>query len=1077
MATSLCLNADVFINEFLASNSASILDEDQDYSDFIELHNNGEASVSLSGFYLTDDANELTKWQLPAVDIDAGGYLLIYASGKDKSDPSGPLHTNFKLSRGGEYLGLVATDGVTVLDDFSPEFPEQFEDVSYGTWAGDEETVNFLHPSPGAGNAYLYEIVSPPVFSVEHGFYEESFTLEINSASPGTTIYYSLDGSIPKTNILTGDRYDPATGILIEDTAVVRAIGIVSGFPPSEVSTASYIFLDTVVTQGNDQTDRGFPDSWGGTMDNPNVDYEMDPDIPIEPGDLATIPTVSIVLPQTSLWSDSTGIYVNPNRESNDLSWERACSVEYIDPDSNETFTANGGVRTFGGAASNPDLTEKIGFRVVFRGEYGLGRLESNMFDRVGPGDNDLNTIVLRSHWGKSFLRNDALTNWAGDVEPWECLYMRDVFTNETYRATGNLNVRSMMVHLYLNGLYFGLYEAMERPDDAFLSENLGGDDEDYDVMKGNTPDKNINGTLQSGDRTTYTKLFSFFSTNPNGTNKNITNPPPISPEDYKVIKQYLDVPAFADYMISLWYVNRTDFPNKNWWGGSKRGAPGEPPEIPWIFFTWDSEATLWFDDSFNRLISFDERAVVDRWSTTSHDFCQIRILRHLRTNEDFRKLWSDRSFNLLFNNGPLSTENNLKRWDDLAAELDPAIHGELARWGDWVPHYRNSPVTKEDWVKEVGLVREFILKDRNELVLSQMREFGIYPEMDPPAPESLSVWPGEGLILKKGTETAIIKYSFDDSDPRDSGTEYIEAIDLAEPVVLKAALVEGEAWSAVGEYMVSPLGGLPLAITEIMYHPGETVGVDPGDGADLEFLEITNVGKDSVSLANVVLTNGVEFDFSEGTISELAAGESVIVVRDLELFEQVYGNGLPVAGEYDGVLDNGGEKLELSVFDYPIHKFEYDDGLNWNKEADGAGYSLELRGSELDASDGFSWLASSSRRGTPGTWTASVGTSDPFAPNTEQYGVNWRHHDVFGTYYVTGTDSIYHRYHGWQTVVGGEISSWWYDYQLGWIYTNAQYYPFFYSYNNQNWLLYLDGTQEPRWFYDYAIAEWSTDL
>jgi hypothetical protein len=287
---------------------------------------------------------------------------------------------------------------------------------------------------------------------------------------------------------------------------------------------------------------------------------------------------------------------------------------------------------------------------------------------------------------------------------------------------------------------------------------------------------------------------------------------------------------------------------------------------------------------------------------------------------------------------------------------------------------------------------------------------------------------------------------------------------------------VEGDAWSAAAEYEVIPLGGLPLAITEVMYNPGPIFGMDPDDVADLEFIEITNVGSESVSLDHVAVTNGVEFDFADSAISELGAGESLIVVRDQEVFEEVYGTGLPVAGEYDNNLDNGGEKLELSVFDYPIHQFKYDDGLNWNKEADGAGYSLELRGSELDASDGFSWLASASVRGTPGTWTASVETSDPFAPNTTQHGVNWRHHDVFGTYYVTGTDAIYHRYHGWLTVAGDADSSWWYDYKLGWIYTNIQYYPFFYSLEKANWLLYLENSSAPRWFYDYTTSVWAPD-
>ena len=99
---------------------------------------------------------------------------------------------------------------------------------------------------------------------------------------------------------------------------------------------------------------------------------------------------------------------------------------------------------------------------------------------------------------------------------------MRDVYANESYRATGNLNERSMMVHLYLNGLYFGLLEAIERPDDSFNAENRGGEDADYDVIKGVTSADNKNGYLHSGSFANYQYLTSFFDTRSDGTNLSI---------------------------------------------------------------------------------------------------------------------------------------------------------------------------------------------------------------------------------------------------------------------------------------------------------------------------------------------------------------------------------------------------------------------------------------------------------------------------------------------------------------------------------------------------------------------------
>jgi len=125
-------NAQVVISEFMAKNTNGILDEDGDRSDWIELFNAGDSAVNLGGWHLTDDAGDLDKWSISPVALDPGQHLLIWASGKNRKDPDEELHTNFKLSAGGEYLALVKPDEVTVVAQFSPQFPPQVDDVSYG---------------------------------------------------------------------------------------------------------------------------------------------------------------------------------------------------------------------------------------------------------------------------------------------------------------------------------------------------------------------------------------------------------------------------------------------------------------------------------------------------------------------------------------------------------------------------------------------------------------------------------------------------------------------------------------------------------------------------------------------------------------------------------------------------------------------------------------------------------------------------------------------------------------------------------------------------------------------------------
>ncbi len=128
----LLLAADVLISEFVASNDSTLADQDGDSSDWLELFNKSPATVDLNGWHLTDDASELDKWRLPAVEIGPGEFLVVFASGKDRSVAAAELHTNFRLSSDGEFLALVEPDGRTISHAYNP-FPRQFTDVSYGT--------------------------------------------------------------------------------------------------------------------------------------------------------------------------------------------------------------------------------------------------------------------------------------------------------------------------------------------------------------------------------------------------------------------------------------------------------------------------------------------------------------------------------------------------------------------------------------------------------------------------------------------------------------------------------------------------------------------------------------------------------------------------------------------------------------------------------------------------------------------------------------------------------------------------------------------------------------------------------
>ena len=151
------LDSRILVTEFVASNDDGILDEDGDSSDWIELLNVGSETADLEGWHLTDDAADLNKWELPAIELTSGEYFVVFASSKDRDDPVNNLHTNFRLSSGGEYLALTRPDQ-SIEFEYAPQYPQQVEDVAFGIPNGvfDTELVapgdaaELLIPTDGA---------------------------------------------------------------------------------------------------------------------------------------------------------------------------------------------------------------------------------------------------------------------------------------------------------------------------------------------------------------------------------------------------------------------------------------------------------------------------------------------------------------------------------------------------------------------------------------------------------------------------------------------------------------------------------------------------------------------------------------------------------------------------------------------------------------------------------------------------------------------------------------------------------------------------------------------------------------
>ncbi|MBN1672140.1 MAG: chitobiase/beta-hexosaminidase C-terminal domain-containing protein [Kiritimatiellae bacterium] len=211
---------DPLINEFVASNNSSpggFQDEDGDWPDWIEIYNPAARPVSLNGWRLRDDAHE---WIFPDVSIAARGYLVVFASDKNRRDPLANLHTNFKLDKDGDELVLVRPDG-TVAQAFTP-FPPLGANQSYGRESDvpDAGYAVFYPPTPGSRN-----VSGPiPVFAAYN-----DLSWGTGQTQRNITLYTTPEGGAVLPQGDSGPLVDCQTGELTPVTLTVAGGSWIGG--------------------------------------------------------------------------------------------------------------------------------------------------------------------------------------------------------------------------------------------------------------------------------------------------------------------------------------------------------------------------------------------------------------------------------------------------------------------------------------------------------------------------------------------------------------------------------------------------------------------------------------------------------------------------------------------------------------------------------------------------------------------------------------------------------------------------------------------------------------------------------
>ncbi len=962
-----------YISEFMASNTRTLRDETGQYSDWIEIHNPSESSLNLDGWHLTDNANNRDKWKFPATTIPGGGFLVVFASGNDRRVPGTALHTSFQLAAGGEYLALVHPDGTTVASEFSPGFPQQVPDVSFGIaqvavgdiWEPSARDVYFTRPTPGAanlgGNAVpgprIEEVLHTPNVPLDH----ENLVVTARVAASFHPIanvnlrYRIMFGA----EVTTPMRDDGTQGDGAPGDGVYGAI-----IPATLSTNGQMIRYAIAATDVNANASR-----WPLFTQPTATDEYL--------GTIVQPAPISSKLPVFHL-------FVAPGQ------------LAGIDSES------GGRVSFFYDGEFYDNLYMEL------RGNTSAGlnkkshRLEFNRgreLRHAGPGGRTRRSSLLAEYLDPAYLRQH-LCFW----------FLNQIGVPAPFHYPVRVEMNGQFYQLAFHNDVIGREQV----------ERMGYDPRGalYKAVGNLTPDFASTGVFQKLEpendpsRTDYLQLANGINESSSLTVRRNT------------AFDLLDLPQVINHLAGTrWCAENDDvwanmslyrdtFGDGLWrnipfdmnasWGQLYGGS--NPLEA-----TVDSSKShplyggSGTEGSFNRLYDVIIQVPATRQM----------LLRRQRSILDQMVQPPETPANQRI------LENYIRQMTNL---ISTEAHLDRAKWGSspWAPGKTFSAGVGDLLNQFVGprrrhwYVTHSITNTARPIGITSASNAGI--PLPQPTNASLTVAavefnPASGnqlqefVALSNSTPFALdisgwklaggVQFTFRPGTVVPSNSVVHVSPDVRQFRARTTGPRGGQGLFVVGPYsgQLSARGesltlqnaleqivtshtyaGAPslvqqfLRITELQFHPTPLPG-NPTPPDEFEFLELKNIS-DSVTLdlAGVRLTGGIEFTFTGSSITQLLPGARILVVRNPVAFQSRYGSGLPVAGAYTGQLDNGGERLQLlDAANEEVLDFSYAD--HWHPLADGLGFSLVVvdEHAEPDAWNSASqWRLSGVLNGTP---------------------------------------------------------------------------------------------------------------
>ena len=534
--------------------------------------------------------------------------------------------------------------------------------------------------------------VAQPQFSKPHGLYDGGSLTVAISGDVAAKIFYTTDGSTPTT---ASAKY--TAPLTIQKTTILRAIEQI-GDSLSPVGTASYIFVNSVLNQSNNPV--GYPAEWGYYTDvnrweRAIADYEMDQEMTSNPTlrpkiieGLKQLPILSVVSDKDNFFShendpDRGGIYIftgPPVGDATGHGWTRPSSVELFGGPQQHDLSTSCGIRLHGGHGRLAEKNPKHSFRLVFKEKYGPKTLRYPLYGEDQPSKFD--QLVLRCHFG------NAWQHW-GEGNREKAQYTRDVWVRRMQRRIGRTSVNAIYAHLFLNGMYWGIYNIAERVDDQFGKDHLGGKKEDIDVVKieedGGNHLEAAEGTLDVWEQMTSAVAKAG------------------SEEGYAKLDSLLDIDNFIDYMLINQYAGNTDWDHHNWYA-IRRHNSDEKTSTGFQFLCWDSEIVF-------------ENVRENNLTKNNGGSCPTGMFHSLLQNPSFAKKYQRRAKELLADDGFLGQQSVVNLWDSLYHTIDKAIYCEAARWGDFRRDVQPQPSYYGS--NRVFTVDDAYMQERNRLLTS----------------------------------------------------------------------------------------------------------------------------------------------------------------------------------------------------------------------------------------------------------------------------------------------------------------------------------------------------------------------